>query len=212
MYNADYDVTREAILVPNRSWGGEGLLGCGVGYGLLHRIPKPQDRAARPPEDDDDDDDQEEEQSAPTQTREFIDHRASQQRAYEEDLRSDGRGGYDSRDSRTSSIFSAPPKNGRPRETMRRSDGYDEVPYVHQQVMGEFAASDGVEVVPVQEDEEQDLSGFVSADSFAASAGVMNVPRSSAATYASPPPLTRHLPPTMGYGGRRAGEYSDEDS
>ena len=23
-------------------WGGEGLLGCGVGFGLLHRIPKPQ--------------------------------------------------------------------------------------------------------------------------------------------------------------------------
>ncbi|GAA5884118.1 hypothetical protein JCM6882_002146 [Rhodosporidiobolus microsporus] len=45
VYNSDYDVTREAILVPNRSWGGEGLLGCGVGYGLLHRIPKPQDRA-----------------------------------------------------------------------------------------------------------------------------------------------------------------------
>ncbi|KPV73191.1 uncharacterized protein RHOBADRAFT_17459, partial [Rhodotorula graminis WP1] len=41
VYNSDYDVTREAILVPNRSWGGEGLLGCGVGYGLLHRIPKP---------------------------------------------------------------------------------------------------------------------------------------------------------------------------
>lgn len=41
-------MTREAILVPNRSWGGEGLLGCGVGYGLLHRIPKPQDRAAEP--------------------------------------------------------------------------------------------------------------------------------------------------------------------
>ncbi|KWU45238.1 hypothetical protein RHOSPDRAFT_16673, partial [Rhodotorula sp. JG-1b] len=40
VYNSDYDVTREAILVPNRSWGGEGLLGCGVGYGLLHRIPK----------------------------------------------------------------------------------------------------------------------------------------------------------------------------
>ncbi|TNY20090.1 GRASP55/65 PDZ-like domain-containing protein, partial [Rhodotorula diobovata] len=51
VWNADYDVTREAILVPNRSWGGEGLLGCGVGYGLLHRIPKPQhrDRAGRAP-------------------------------------------------------------------------------------------------------------------------------------------------------------------
>ncbi|GAA5930449.1 hypothetical protein JCM10213_001094 [Rhodosporidiobolus nylandii] len=49
VYNSDYDVTREAILVPNRSWGGEGLLGCGVGYGLLHRIPKPQDRPRLPP-------------------------------------------------------------------------------------------------------------------------------------------------------------------
>ncbi len=49
VYNADYDVTREAILVPNRSWGGEGLLGCGVGYGLLHRIPKPQDRNTKIP-------------------------------------------------------------------------------------------------------------------------------------------------------------------
>ncbi|GAA6044353.1 hypothetical protein JCM8097_002784 [Rhodosporidiobolus ruineniae] len=48
VYNSDYDITREAILVPNRSWGGEGLLGCGVGYGLLHRIPKPQDRPPIP--------------------------------------------------------------------------------------------------------------------------------------------------------------------
>ncbi|WFD31637.1 hypothetical protein MSPP1_002676 [Malassezia sp. CBS 17886] len=41
VYNSDYDHTREVIIVPNRSWGGDGLLGCGVGYGLLHRIPKP---------------------------------------------------------------------------------------------------------------------------------------------------------------------------
>lgn len=52
VYNSDYDVTREAILVPNRSWGGEGLLGCGVGYGLLHRIPKPQERVEPPPHPD----------------------------------------------------------------------------------------------------------------------------------------------------------------
>jgi len=31
-------IIREVFLVPNRQWG-EGLLGCGVGYGLLHRIP-----------------------------------------------------------------------------------------------------------------------------------------------------------------------------
>ncbi|KAK4056394.1 hypothetical protein OIO90_002537 [Microbotryomycetes sp. JL221] len=55
VYNADYDVTREAILVPNRNWGGEGLLGCGVGYGLLHRIPRPQDRTRIPQDDETDD-------------------------------------------------------------------------------------------------------------------------------------------------------------
>ena len=50
VYNADFDVTREVVIVPNRAWSasgaGEGLLGCGVGYGVLHRIPIPQ---ARPP-------------------------------------------------------------------------------------------------------------------------------------------------------------------
>lgn len=50
VYNSDYDHTREVIIVPNREWGGEGLLGCGVGYGLLHRIPKPQDLPKVPPE------------------------------------------------------------------------------------------------------------------------------------------------------------------
>lgn len=53
VYNADYDHMREVVIVPNRSWGGEGLLGCGVGYGLLHRIPKPdpaaRDRIGPPP-------------------------------------------------------------------------------------------------------------------------------------------------------------------
>ncbi|EST06325.1 GRASP55/65 PDZ-like domain protein [Kalmanozyma brasiliensis GHG001] len=49
VYNSDYDHTREVIIVPNREWGGEGLLGCGVGYGLLHRIPKPQDQPKAPP-------------------------------------------------------------------------------------------------------------------------------------------------------------------
>ncbi|MBW0504362.1 hypothetical protein O181_044077 [Austropuccinia psidii MF-1] len=41
VYNADYEVTREVVIVPNRSWGsGDGLLGCSIGFGLLHRIPK----------------------------------------------------------------------------------------------------------------------------------------------------------------------------
>ncbi|KAH9812378.1 GRASP55/65 PDZ-like domain-containing protein [Melampsora americana] len=41
VYNADYEVTREVVIIPNRSWGsGDGLLGCSIGFGLLHRIPK----------------------------------------------------------------------------------------------------------------------------------------------------------------------------
>ncbi|RUS29190.1 GRASP55/65 PDZ-like domain-containing protein, partial [Jimgerdemannia flammicorona] len=39
IYNAVLDNTREVIIVPNHDWGGNGTLGCDVGYGLLHRIP-----------------------------------------------------------------------------------------------------------------------------------------------------------------------------
>lgn len=28
------------FLTPNCEWGGEGSLGCGIGYGYLHRIPE----------------------------------------------------------------------------------------------------------------------------------------------------------------------------
>ena len=27
------------VLTPNSAWGGDGSLGCGIGYGYLHRIP-----------------------------------------------------------------------------------------------------------------------------------------------------------------------------
>lgn len=50
VYNSDFDVTREVVIVPNRAWGSgedKGLLGCGVGYGPLHRIPKPKDQQQR---------------------------------------------------------------------------------------------------------------------------------------------------------------------
>ncbi|CAG8515345.1 7319_t:CDS:10 [Diversispora eburnea] len=40
VYNSDVDACREVTIVPNSEWGGEGFLGCGVGYGYLHRIPK----------------------------------------------------------------------------------------------------------------------------------------------------------------------------
>lgn len=41
IYNNEYDVTREVTLQPSREWGGEGALGCVLGYGALHRLPPP---------------------------------------------------------------------------------------------------------------------------------------------------------------------------
>ncbi|KAI3401589.1 hypothetical protein diail_10190 [Diaporthe ilicicola] len=41
VYNNEYDVTREVTLQPSREWGGEGALGCVLGYGALHRLPAP---------------------------------------------------------------------------------------------------------------------------------------------------------------------------
>lgn len=46
----DFSTLREVVLVPNRMWGGEGLLGCGVGFGLLHRIPKAREEQFAPEE------------------------------------------------------------------------------------------------------------------------------------------------------------------
>ncbi|TFL02329.1 GRASP55/65 PDZ-like domain-containing protein [Pterulicium gracile] len=39
VYSHDFDALREVVLVPNRHWGGDGLLGCVFGFGLIHRIP-----------------------------------------------------------------------------------------------------------------------------------------------------------------------------
>ncbi|KAL7292997.1 hypothetical protein TKK_0013446 [Trichogramma kaykai] len=39
IYNTDDDTCREVVITPNNQWGGEGSLGCGIGYGYLHRIP-----------------------------------------------------------------------------------------------------------------------------------------------------------------------------
>ncbi|XP_074140501.1 Golgi reassembly-stacking protein 1 [Sminthopsis crassicaudata] len=48
VYNSETDSCREVVVTPNGAWGGEGSLGCGIGYGYLHRIPtvspkKPQE-------------------------------------------------------------------------------------------------------------------------------------------------------------------------
>ncbi|XP_015248622.1 PREDICTED: Golgi reassembly-stacking protein 1-like [Cyprinodon variegatus] len=39
VYNVQTDQCREIVVTPNGAWGGEGSLGCGIGYGYLHRIP-----------------------------------------------------------------------------------------------------------------------------------------------------------------------------
>ncbi|XP_033914442.3 Golgi reassembly-stacking protein 1-like [Acipenser ruthenus] len=39
VYNTETDLCREVVVTPNGAWGGEGCLGCGIGYGYLHRIP-----------------------------------------------------------------------------------------------------------------------------------------------------------------------------
>lgn len=39
VYNSETDTTRDVMVTPNGAWGGEGSLGCGIGYGYLHRIP-----------------------------------------------------------------------------------------------------------------------------------------------------------------------------
>ncbi|XP_047224215.1 Golgi reassembly-stacking protein 1-like [Girardinichthys multiradiatus] len=39
VYNTQKDDCREVMVTPNGAWGGEGSLGCGIGYGYLHRIP-----------------------------------------------------------------------------------------------------------------------------------------------------------------------------
>lgn len=41
VYNHEYDVTRMVTITPAKNWGGDGALGCVLGYGALHRIPAP---------------------------------------------------------------------------------------------------------------------------------------------------------------------------
>lgn len=45
VYNVESDTVREVSLTPNSGWGGEGCLGCDIGYGYLHRIPSSVDRS-----------------------------------------------------------------------------------------------------------------------------------------------------------------------
>ncbi|KAI1156087.1 GRASP55/65 PDZ-like domain-containing protein [Nemania diffusa] len=49
VYNNEYNVTRELEIVPSREWGGEGALGCVLGFGALHRLPAPLDEPISAP-------------------------------------------------------------------------------------------------------------------------------------------------------------------
>ncbi|KAM9601224.1 Golgi reassembly-stacking protein 1 isoform 1-T2 [Trichechus inunguis] len=50
VYNSELDFCREVTVTPNAAWGGEGSLGCGIGYGYLHRIPtQSPSRHKKPP-------------------------------------------------------------------------------------------------------------------------------------------------------------------
>ncbi|GFS08083.1 Golgi reassembly-stacking protein 2 [Elysia marginata] len=42
VYSTESDSCREVTITPNLSWGGQGSMGCNIGYGYLHRIPKRQ--------------------------------------------------------------------------------------------------------------------------------------------------------------------------
>ncbi|XP_046398313.1 Golgi reassembly-stacking protein 2-like isoform X1 [Ischnura elegans] len=47
VYNTQEDACREVTITPNSGWGGEGSVGCGIGYGYLHRIPIRNNHDAR---------------------------------------------------------------------------------------------------------------------------------------------------------------------
>lgn len=49
VYNNEYDVTRMITITPTRGWGGDGALGCVLGFGALHRVPAPLNEPAQAP-------------------------------------------------------------------------------------------------------------------------------------------------------------------
>lgn len=48
IYNSDVETTREVGMTPRPDWGGDGVFGCGIGTGLLHRIPLSRRHAGAP--------------------------------------------------------------------------------------------------------------------------------------------------------------------
>lgn len=48
VYNAATETVRECTIVPDSTWGGEGMLGCSLGAGYLHLLPQSRLRVSRP--------------------------------------------------------------------------------------------------------------------------------------------------------------------
>lgn len=40
VYNIDMERCREVVVIPDKDWGGTGSLGCHIGFGYLHKIPR----------------------------------------------------------------------------------------------------------------------------------------------------------------------------
>jgi hypothetical protein len=49
VYNHEYNVTRPIEITPSRHWGGQGALGCTLGYGALHKVPAPLEEPPQGP-------------------------------------------------------------------------------------------------------------------------------------------------------------------
>ncbi|GBG31650.1 Golgi reassembly-stacking protein 2 [Hondaea fermentalgiana] len=40
VYSTATDTVRRLVITPRSGWGGDGILGCGIGFGYLHRLPR----------------------------------------------------------------------------------------------------------------------------------------------------------------------------
>ncbi|KAK6539622.1 hypothetical protein TWF694_009830 [Orbilia ellipsospora] len=49
VYNHELNLVREVTILPRKHWGGDGALGCVLGYGALHRLPPPLDEPLSQP-------------------------------------------------------------------------------------------------------------------------------------------------------------------
>lgn len=50
VYSVQSEAVREVIITPDRGWGGDGCLGCGVGSGYLHTLPPRRNKRSLTPQ------------------------------------------------------------------------------------------------------------------------------------------------------------------